>query len=309
MTQVLRIATRKSPLAMWQAEHVQQRLLDLYPDLSVELVAMTTRGDQLLDSPLARIGGKGLFIKELERAMLDGEADLAVHSIKDMPAVIPEGFELGPVLKRESPFDALVSGTYSSLEALPEGARVGTCSLRRRAQLLAHFPTLQISDLRGNVNTRLAKLDAGDFDAIVLAVAGLERLEMHQRIRQSLAPELCLPAVGQGAIALEIRAGDEHTRSLVAPLEDPDTLNRITAERSLNATLNGGCQAPVAGFAELDDDQIRLRALVATPDGKTVLAESQSAARSEARELGISVGNALLRQGADRILAALTREQ
>jgi len=305
MTQVLRIATRKSPLAMWQAEHVQQRLQKLHPSLTVELVAMTTRGDQLLDSPLARIGGKGLFIKELERAMLDGEADIAVHSIKDMPAAIPDGFELGPVLKRESPFDALVSANYDALETLPEGARVGTCSLRRKAQLLARFPTLQISDLRGNVNTRLSKLDAGNFDAIILAVAGLERLGMHARIQQSIDPSLCLPAVGQGAIAIELRAGDEATRSLLAPLEDKDTLDRITAERALNATLNGGCQAPVAGYAELHQDQLHLRALVATPDGKTVLVENQTAPREDAVLLGTQVGQSLLQKGADKILAAL----
>lgn len=303
--QTLRIATRKSPLALWQAEHVQQRLSDLQPNLAVELVAMSTRGDQLLGSPLAKIGGKGLFIKELELAMLDGRADIAVHSIKDMPALLPDGFELGPILTRESPFDALVSNTYASLDELPEGARVGTCSLRRRAQLLSRYPTLNVLDLRGNVNTRLSKLDAGQFDAIILAVAGLERLGMLERIRQSLSPLTSLPAVGQGAIAIETRAGDTTTQSLLQVLDDQDTRDCVVAERALNAILNGGCQAPVAGFATLENDELHMTGLVATPDGKTVLKESAKAPRDDAAQLGRDIGQTLLDKGADQILAEL----
>lgn len=303
--QTLRIATRKSPLAMWQAEHVQQRLREAQPDLQVELVAMSTRGDQLLGSPLAKIGGKGLFIKELEVAMLDGRADIAVHSIKDMPAVLPEGFELGPILARESPLDALVSNQYASVDELPDGATVGSCSLRRRAQLLSHNPTLKIQDLRGNVNTRLAKLDSGRYDAIILAVAGLERLGMHDRIRQKLSPTASLPAVGQGAIAIETRAGDKDTQAVLQVLDDQDTRDCIIAERALNGILNGGCQAPVAGFATLQGDVLQMTALVATPDGKTVLRESAEAPRSDAVLLGQRIGQALLDKGADKILADL----
>ncbi len=303
--QTLRIATRKSPLAMWQAEHVQQRLTQLRPDVTVELVAMSTRGDQLLGSPLAKIGGKGLFIKELELAMLEGRADIAVHSIKDMPAVLPDGFELGPILTRESPFDALVSNQYTSLGELPDGACVGTCSLRRRAQLLARYPHLKVLDLRGNVNTRLSKLDAGRYDAIILAVAGLERLGMHDRIRQALSPTESLPAVGQGAIAIETRADDTDTLNLLSVLDDQDTRDCVSAERALNRILNGGCQAPVAGFATLQGDQLEMTGLVATPDGSTVLVERSSAPRSNAEQLGQNIGQTLLDKGAEQILADL----
>ena len=256
MKKTLRIATRKSPLALWQAEEVRDLLLARHPEISVELVPMTTRGDQLLGSPLAKIGGKGLFIKELERAMLDGRADLAVHSVKDMPAIMPDGFQIAAILARENPYDAFVSNTVENFASLPQGARVGTCSLRRKAQLLHARPDLTILDLRGNVNTRLAKLDDNEFDAIILAAAGLMRLGMHSRIRHTLNSELCLPAVGQGAIGIEIKNTDTDTLPLVNALEDPSTLARVKAERALNATLNGGCQAPIGGFSRTSGQNI-----------------------------------------------------
>lgn len=305
----LRIATRKSPLAMWQAEEVKRLLTRLKPDLSIELVSMTTKGDQLLDSPLAKIGGKGLFIKELELAMLDGRADIAVHSIKDMPAKIPDGFELGPILARENPFDAFVSNSTKHLEQLPHGARVGTCSLRRKAQLLAVRPDLKILDLRGNVNTRLAKLDDGQYDAIILAAAGLTRLKMTDRIKHTIDPTVCLPAVGQGAIGIELKQGDTDTLAIIQDLDDIDTRHRVIAERALNARLNGGCQAPIAGFSTLENNTLTMTARIAEPDGQRVLQAEQSGSVSDAPAIGLAVAESLLAQGGQKILSALGIDQ
>ena len=261
-TDLLRIATRKSPLALWQAEHVRSRLLALHPGLQVELLTMSTQGDRILDSPLAKIGGKGLFVKELEQGMLEGRADLAVHSMKDVPAELPAGLCIGAILAREDPQDAFVSGAYASIDALPEGARVGTSSLRRQCQLRARRPDLEILDLRGNVGTRLGKLDGGDYDAIVLACAGLRRLGLEARITAALAPELMLPAIAQGVIGIECRCDDARVNALIEPLNHAETLQRTTAERAMNATLAGGCQAPVAGYSVVGANGIELRCLV-----------------------------------------------
>ncbi|MFP1677679.1 hydroxymethylbilane synthase [Alloalcanivorax sp. C16-2] len=304
--EILRIATRSSPLAVWQAEYVQKRLEALHPGLRVELVRIKTQGDKILDTPLAKIGGKGLFVKELEEAMMDGRADIAVHSMKDVPMELPEGMALPVICEREDPRDAFVSNHHESLMALPEGARLGTSSLRRQAQVLANRPDLRVSSLRGNVQTRLGKLDDGQFDAIILASAGLKRLEMHERIRYDMPPEESLPAVGQGAVGIECRDGDARTIELLTPLSDPRTWDRVTAERAMNRRLEGGCQVPIAGFALLEDDgRLWLRGLVASEDGKTVLRAEDRAPREQAVELGRSIAEALLEQGADRILQDL----
>lgn len=305
MKTTLRIATRKSPLAMWQAEYVRDQLASKQPGVQVELVPMTTKGDRLLGQPLSNIGGKGLFIKELERAMLEQQADIAVHSIKDVPAVLPQGFSLGPILSRENPFDAFVSPHYPSLESLPAGARVGTCSLRRRAQLLHKRPDVKVLDLRGNVNTRLQSLDDGNYEAIILAAAGLYRLNLEGRIRQLFEPDICLPAVGQGAIVIEMRDNDQPIARIMDCLDDPVTRVCITAERAMNRVLDGGCQAPVAGFATLDGDQITLTGLVASPDGKQIITSRKQADRDAAEQLGESTAEDLLARGAAEILSAL----
>ena len=258
----VRIATRGSPLALWQAEHVAARLKAMHSQLTVSLLTMKTRGDKLLDAPLAKVGGKGLFVKELEAGLLDGRADLAVHSLKDLPVHFPDGLELALVMEREDPRDAFVSNHYGSLEAMPAGALVGTSSLRRQTQIRQAYPALRVDWLRGNVNTRLAKLDEGQFDAIILAAAGLQRLGFAGRIKTALAPEQCLPAIGQGVLGIEIRSDDETLRELIAPLQHAETTLRITAERALNQTLNGGCQVPIAGYAVLEQDQLYLRGLV-----------------------------------------------
>ena len=301
----LRIATRGSPLALWQAEHVGARLRELYAGLEVELVTMKTRGDKLLDAPLAKVGGKGLFVKELEAGLLDGRADLAVHSLKDLPAELPPGLELALVMEREDPRDAFVSGTYDSLDAMPPGARVGTSSLRRQAQLRARYPGLDIDWLRGNVNTRLAKLDAGEFDAIILAAAGLRRLGFEDRIRAAIEPEDCLPAIGQGVLGIEIRSDDDDTRELIAPLAHAETSLRIAAERGFNRALGGSCQVPIAGYALLEGDEIYLRGLVGEPDGSEILRGQRRGSSDRARELGEELAAELLQRGADRILARL----
>ncbi len=301
----LRIATRKSPLALWQAEHVKTRLLATYPELQVELVTFSTQGDKILDTPLAKIGGKGLFVKELEVAMLDGKADIAAHSIKDVPMDFPQGLYLSTILEREEPCDAFVSNTFNSLDELPEGAIVGTSSLRRRCQLLHKRPDLTIKDLRGNVNTRLAKLDNGDYNAIILACAGLLRLEMSGRIKQRIGSDWILPAVGQGAIGLEAREGDEQTLSLIAMLNDTDTSDRIRAERALNHRLQGGCQVPIACYAQLDGDTMHIRALVGEPDGSNIVSGNISGHRSEAETLGRQLADDLLGRGAKEILENL----
>ncbi len=301
----LRIATRKSPLALWQAQYVREALLARNPELEVELLTMTTQGDKILDTPLAKVGGKGLFVKELELGMLEGRADLAVHSMKDVPVDFPEGLGLAAILPREDPRDALISNEFSSLDALPSGARVGTSSLRRQCQLRARRPDLQVVDLRGNVNTRLQKLDDGEYDAIMLAAAGVRRMGWEARITELLPPEQFLPAIGQGAIGIEIRADDTATRALVGALNDPQTAVRVSAERSLNEGLQGGCQVPIAGYAELGHGVIVLRALVGQPDGSELVQGVISGKPEDAVELGRVLADDLLARGAREILAAV----
>lgn len=308
MSREIRIATRKSALALWQAEHVKARLEQAHPGLKVSLVPMVSRGDKLLDAPLAKIGGKGLFVKELETALLENEADIAVHSMKDVPMDFPDGLGLYCICEREDPRDAFVSNTYASLDALPPGSVVGTSSLRRQAQLLARRPDLKIQFLRGNVNTRLAKLDAGEYDAIILAAAGLIRLGFEERIRSSISAEDSLPAGGQGAVGIECRSADSDVHALLAPLHHRETALRVTAERALNKHLNGGCQVPIACYALLENDQLWLRGLVGQPDGGLLLRAEDRAASSDAEALGVRVAEALLAQGADAILQAVYGE-
>jgi hydroxymethylbilane synthase len=300
---VIRIATRKSPLALWQAEHVGGRLREIHPGLDVELVPMSTQGDRLLDAPLAKVGGKGLFIKELEHALLDGGADIAVHSLKDVPVEIPAGLALPVFLARGDARDSLVCNHHNHLAALPRGARIGTSSLRRQCQLMAARPELDVVTVRGGVLTRLAKLDDGDFDALILAVAGLQRLGLAERVAEVLEPDVMLPAVGQGVLGIECRDGDTRVAALIAVLDDADTAARVIAERAMNERLGGGCQVPIAGFAELDGEELRLRGLVASPDGRTVLRAEGRVLREQGRQVGRSVAEDLLSQGADRILA------
>lgn len=301
----LKIATRKSPLAMWQAEHIQALLEQQHEGLKVELLAMSTRGDKILDSPLAKIGGKGLFVKELEHALLTGEADIAVHSMKDVPMAFPEGLMLGPICEREDPLDAFISPAYQQLEDLPQGAVLGTSSLRRQCQIQKQRPDLQIKSLRGNVNTRLAKLDAGEYDAIILAASGMKRLEMHDRIRCSISDDISLPACGQGALGIELRSDDAETAELVAFLNHADSADCVLAERAMNTRLNGGCQVPIAGFAQLQGDTLHLRGLVGSVDGQQMLYAEASGSRQQAEQLGEQVADDLLAQGADKILAAI----
>ncbi|RON76486.1 hydroxymethylbilane synthase [Pseudomonas chlororaphis] len=304
----IRIATRKSALALWQAEYVKARLEAAHPGLIVTLVPMVSRGDKLLDSPLSKIGGKGLFVKELETALLENEADIAVHSMKDVPMDFPEGLGLFCICEREDPRDAFVSNIYSSLDDLPVGSVVGTSSLRRQAQLLARRPDLQIRFLRGNVNTRLAKLDAGEYDAIILAAAGLIRLGFEDRISSSISVDDSLPAGGQGAVGIECRTADSEIHKLLAPLHHVDTADRVTAERALNKHLNGGCQVPIACYAVLEGDQLWLRGLVGEPSGGVLLSAEARAPRSAAAALGVQVAEDLLAQGADDILRAVYGE-
>ena len=301
----IRIATRKSALAMWQAEYVQAELLRHHPNLTIELVPMSTQGDRILDTPLAKIGGKGLFIKELEVAMIENRADIAVHSMKDVPVEFPEGFGLHAICPRENPFDAFVSSTYSAIDELPNGAVVGTSSLRRQCQLRHHRPDLTIKDLRGNVNTRLQKLDNGEYDAIILAAAGLIRLGMQDRIKYALPIELSLPAVGQGAVGIECRNDDSALIELLKPLQDQATFYRVAAERALNARLQGGCQVPIGSFAELNGDTLLLKGLVGSSDGQTLITAQAIASVDEAEQLGIDVAEQLLAQGAGALLAEL----
>ncbi|MCP4790809.1 MAG: hydroxymethylbilane synthase [Gammaproteobacteria bacterium] len=298
----LRIATRESQLALWQAEFIKAELQKYHPDLQVELLGMKTKGDIILDVPLAKVGGKGLFVKELEQAMLDDRADIAVHSMKDVPMEFPDGLGLAIICEREDPTDAFVSNRYANLEELPEGARVGTSSLRRQLQIRAARPDLTILDLRGNVNTRLAKLDAGEYDAIILASAGLMRLKFEDRIRSRLSVEQSLPAGGQGAVGVECRNNDARTRALLAPLHHADTADRVIAERALNRRLEGGCQVPIACFAELQGENLYLRGLVGDLTGKTVLRAEITGPRQQAEQLGIKVAEMLLDQGAGAIL-------
>ncbi|KNC92676.1 hydroxymethylbilane synthase [Trabulsiella odontotermitis] len=305
LDKILRIATRQSPLALWQAHYVKNRLMACHPGLDVELVPMVTRGDVILDTPLAKVGGKGLFVKELELALLENRADIAVHSMKDVPVDFPEGLGLVTICEREDPRDAFVSNHYASLDDLPAGSVVGTSSLRRQCQLAALRPDLVIRSLRGNVGTRLSKLDNGDYDAIILATAGLIRLGLESRIRMALPPETSLPAVGQGAVGIECRLGDDWTRALLAPLNHTETAIRVKAERAMNTRLEGGCQVPIGSYAELIDGEIWLRALVGAPDGSQMVRGERRGKPEEAEQLGISLAEELLQNGARAILAAV----
>lgn len=302
MSKVVRIATRKSPLALWQAEFVRDSLKALHPDLEVELVKMVTQGDKILDTPLAKVGGKGLFVKELESGMLNGEADIAVHSMKDVPVEFPEGLHLAVICEREDPRDAFVSNTYEKIEDLPEGAKVGTSSMRRMCQIRAWRPDLQIHDLRGNVNTRLSKLDDGEYDAIILACAGLKRLGFDERIRVALDPGFSLPAIGQGAVGIECRSDDTYINELIAPLNHLATRTRVLAERAMNNRLEGGCQVPIGGYAELDRGTLLIRGLVGRPDGSEMVRGEIAGHAEEAEFLGTTLAEDLLSRGADEIL-------
>ncbi|MDF7679509.1 hydroxymethylbilane synthase [Enterobacteriaceae bacterium ESL0689] len=302
---VLKIATRQSPLALWQAHYVQERLKLCHPGLTVELVPMVTRGDVILDTPLAKVGGKGLFVKELERALIEKCADIAVHSMKDVPVEFPEGLGLVTICEREDPRDAFVSHHYTSLDALPDGSIVGTSSLRRQCQLAAWRPDLIIRSLRGNVGTRLAKLDSGEYDAIILAAAGLKRLGLEARIRQLFTPQQLLPAVGQGAVGIECRLDDHRTQTLLAPLNHPETALRVCAERAMNSRLEGGCQVPIGSYAELNNGELWLRALVGAPDGSQLIRGERRGSPDDARQLGVSLAEELLHNGAGEILTAV----
>ena len=305
MTQptILKIATRQSPLALWQANFVKNRLEDLYPQIKVKLISMVTKGDVILDTPLAKIGGKGLFVKELENALLEKCADIAVHSMKDVPMQFPKGLGLSVICKREDPRDAFVSNKYQSLDELPQGSIVGTSSLRRQCQLKQLRPDLDIRSLRGNVGTRLTKLDNGDYDAIILAAAGLIRLGMPNRITSFIETTQFLPAAGQGAVGIECRTDDAAVQALLAPLADPETTACVLAERAMNAHLQGGCQVPIGGYAVLENGHIYLRALVGALDGSKIIYAEGKNTLENAEILGVQIAEKLLAQGADRILA------
>ena len=303
------IASRESMLAMWQAEHIKGRLKALYPDCEVEILGMTTRGDQILDRTLSKIGGKGLFIKELEQALQDGRADLAVHSIKDVPMELPEGFVLAAIGERASPFDAFVSNQYARLEDMPEGAIVGTSSLRREAQLRAKFPHLTINPLRGNVQTRLSKLDNGDYDAVILAAAGLQRLGLNGRIREILSPADSLPAAGQGALGIEIAARRTDLADILRPLNHEETAACVTAERALARALGGSCQVPLAAYCVMEDGLLTLNGLVGHPDGSVIIEASAQAPAAYADALGRAVAKRLADDGAEELIAAVLAEQ
>ena len=300
------IASRESRLAMWQALHVQARLRELYPHCEVDILGMTTEGDRVLDRPLNEIGGKGLFTKELEVALLDGRADLAVHSLKDVPMVLPDDFVLAAVMRREDPRDAFVSVRYDSLDALPAGAVLGTSSLRRAAQIRRRYPSIEVRPLRGNLDTRLGKLDRGEYDAIVLAAAGLKRLGLAQRIRSLLPVDVSLPAAGQGALGIETRADRDDIRAWIAPLADAQTWVQVSAERTVSRILGGSCRVPLAAYCEaLPGEGLRLRACVASLDGVHLLSAEASSARAvfdEAERLGTEVAASLLKQGAQAYL-------
>ena len=305
MIKTLKIATRQSPLALWQAEHIRERLETLHAGLKVELVTFVTQGDKILDTPLAKIGGKGLFVKELEAALLDGRADLAVHSMKDVPMQLPEGLELAVICEREDPFDAFVSNQYAHFDDLPQGAKLGTSSLRRKSQILKQRPDLDVIDLRGNVGTRLSKLDTGQYDAIILASAGLKRLNLHDRIRHTLTAEVSLPAVGQGALGLECRSQDQQVLDLIMPLMHQDSNACVRAERAFNAYLEGGCQVPIAGFATLNDQELQVEGRVGSVDGVTLLRAKVQGVPEQAEALGVELAKKLLDQGAGELLKAL----
>lgn len=300
------IASRESLLAMWQAKFIQKCLCELYPQTEISILGMTTRGDQILDQSLSKIGGKGLFIKELEQALEDGHADIAVHSMKDMPMNVPEGFKLAAITEREDPRDAFVSNQYVSLEALPEGSVVGTSSLRRESQLRAQFPHLQVQPLRGNVQTRLRKLDEGQYAAIILAAAGLKRLELSHRITALLNPEQSLPAVGQGALGIECRSDREDLVELLQPLHHQETAYCVEAERALSRVLGGSCQVPLGAFAEIINGTLQLRGFVAQPDGKRIVSDALNGKPETGIAMGQQLARKLIAQGADEILANLT---
>ena len=305
LEKTLKIATRQSPLALWQANYVKDRLQQLYPDLTIELVPMVTKGDVILDSPLAKIGGKGLFVKELENALLNKEADIAVHSMKDVPMQFPEGLGLAVICQREDPRDAFVSHSYRTFAELPQGAVVGTSSLRRQCQLKALRPDLDIRSLRGNVGTRLSKLDNGDYDAIILASAGLIRLGLADRIASFIDVEQSLPAAGQGAVGIECRTDDVQVHALLAPLADAETTYCVRAERAMNNHLQGGCQVPIGGYAVLQQGQLYLRALVGDIDGSRIIRAEGKSAVENAEVLGVQIAEQLLAQGADKILQSI----
>mgnify|MGYP000653235561 FL=1 len=317
MMKTLKIATRQSPLALWQAEHIRARLEAMHADLTVELVTFVTQGDKILDTPLAKIGGKGLFVKELEQALYEKRADIAVHSLKDVPMELPEGLMLGAYCEREQPTDAFVSNQYDSLNELPHGARLGTSSLRRQCQIQQYRPDLQIISLRGNVGTRLSKLDAGEYDAIILATSGLVRLGLASRICHELPTAVSLPAVGQGALAIECRSDDDAVLALLAPLNHEPSRLCVMAERAMNRHLQGGCQVPIAGFAQINTKgALWLQGRVGSVDGKVLLKADQDnalrhdsqSAEQVAEATGIAVANALIAQGADKILAEVYQQ-
>ena len=299
---MLKIATRKSPLAIWQAEFVKSKLENIYPDLKVELVKMTTQGDQILNSPLSKIGGKSLFIKELEVGIIEGRADIAVHSMKDVPYELPQGFEIGAILERESPFDAFVSNDFNLIQDLPIGAKLGSCSLRRIVQVKAMRPDLEILDLRGNVNTRLKKLDDGEYDAIILACSGLTRLGFDNRIKQDLSPDDSLPAVGQGALGIEIKANDHEISNLIKPLIHQKTQIEVNAERALNTTLQGGCSVAIGAFATSEDSKLTLSGMVGNIDSGEIIRIQETGETSKPIDLGIRAAKKLLSLGARELL-------
>lgn len=309
MKKMLRIATRQSPLALWQANFVKSALAQRFPELSIELVTMVTKGDVILDTPLAKIGGKGLFVKELELALLENRADIAVHSMKDVPMDFPEGLGLAAICEREDPRDAFVSNKYANLDELPEGAVVGTSSLRRQCQLIAKYPHLQVKSLRGNVGTRLSKLDSGEYDAIILAAAGLIRLEMPERIRSFIEVDQILPAVGQGAVGIETRIDDENILQYVRALNHQPTAYCVLAERAMNKFLQGGCQAPIGGFAQIVDNEVYLQGLVSTLDGSKQVRVEGLGNIELSEKIGVQVAEQLLIQGADEILAEIYLEK
>lgn len=304
--QVIKIATRKSPLALWQANYVRSQLITHHPELTVELVPMVTQGDVLLDSPLSKIGGKGLFVKQLELALLNHEADIAVHSIKDIPAQFPDGLDLTTICVRDDIRDAFISNRYNSLDELPKNAIVGTSSLRRQCQLKARYPDLMIKDLRGNVGSRLQKLDNDEYDAIILAAAGLKRLELARRIKQYIPVNIMLPAVGQGAVGIETRQNDDRIHQLLAPLDDQNTRFCVIAERAMNNFLQGGCQVPIACYSTLQQDILTLQGLVGSLDGKNIITANVSGHKQQATDLGITLAKQLIEHGADKILSQIT---
>ncbi|MCW8956582.1 MAG: hydroxymethylbilane synthase [Gammaproteobacteria bacterium] len=302
MAKPIRIATRKSPLALWQAEEVSRQLKLHHPGIDIELVKIVSRGDKILDAPLAKVGGKGLFVKELEQGMLDGDADIAVHSMKDVPMEFPAGLHLPVIMEREDPRDAFVSNQYQTLSDLPDNARIGTSSLRRQLQIKEAMPHAEMLHLRGNVNSRLEKLDRGDFDAIILASAGLIRLGFQHRISSHIEPEQSLPAIGQGAVGIECRENDQAMMDLLQPLNHPQTHTRLLAERAMNHRLHGGCQVPIGGYATLEGDELYLRGLVGRPDGSEVVRGEIRGPASQAEQLGTRLADQLLAQGAEAIL-------